>query len=125
MHDDLGLVRMITNGGQEFNDVNILSLDNVKYFKVGKPSRENLVRTREGRKVYLDGITKSFKANGKIIFWAIPTLDYFGDDDNLPFGKDIANIITDAVEQKLLRALGIKSDLHNDGEDEVEYGTGQ
>lgn len=115
--DDLGIVRVFTNSGQEIHDVSFFNYDNVKYFHYGAPSRDNLQRSRENRLLFLNGLSSSTIQRSKIVVQAIPTFDFYNDEDDLPLPDDLVNVILDMVEEKLLRALGIESDLHNDGKD--------
>lgn len=118
--DDMGIVRCTTNGGQEIVDTPNTNLDNIKYFRLGNPSKENLIRTREGRRIWIWGASNAFTNRGSVFLWAVPVTSFYSDDDELPFGTDLADTILDMVEQKLLRALEIESDLDNDGEDSAE-----
>jgi hypothetical protein len=122
LKDDAALVRIITDEGTLVDKVALEKLDILNRTTFGRPSRENLLYTRVGTKIYIHGLNS--KNVGLIQFSVtyVPSFKFseLDDSDTVTLPDELLTSIADLVEEKASKELyGGVEDLENDAEQDL------
>lgn len=122
LFDDSGVVRVLTNDGQRVDKTDLDNLDMITQMEFCKPSVENLVYYREGKRLFILGVPLAMKDSVYISAWYVPKedLECLADTDELNISPDLLTAVLDVAEEIGRRQIFGPQDLANDGEQGLE-----
>jgi len=117
---DAGIVRVITDEGDQVLKSSLESLDYLKNLRFAKPSRTNPIYYRQLKKVFIEGVNQAEMDLGKITVYYVKKQDLgsLDDTDEIIMSDQIRPLVIDAVVQRLkLEMYGSEADAADDGID--------
>lgn len=123
--NDLGLIRVIDAEGAVVNKVTLSNLDTVNKMRFSKPSRENMLYTRIGSKIYIHGLNPKHIGLTQFSVYYIPKIDISSLDpeDQVKLPDKLIGLISETVEEMAKKELyGSDIDLENDAEQDLNNG---
>lgn len=120
VNKDAGILRVVTDDGAIVTKASIESIDILRYMPYAKPSIDNLVYLREGRKIYIEGLKSVDVPFNKINVDYIPKQDLttmVDTDEILVSDLVLPQLIDLTVQRAKQEIYGSQQDLDNDGVD--------
>ncbi len=117
---DAGIVRVITEEGDQVLKVAVENIDIVKFLRFAKPSVTNLQYSRQAKRIYIQGIGPQEMDLDAITVVYVKKQDIstLNDTDSIIASDQIRPYLIDAVVQRLkLEMYGSEADQSNDGVD--------
>ncbi len=117
---DAGIVRVITEEGDQVLKVAVENIDVIKFLRFAKPSVTNLQYNRQAKRIYIQGIDPDEILLDAITVTYVKKQDILAlnDSDPIIISDQIRPILIDAVVQRLkLQMYGSEADQNNDGID--------
>jgi len=118
---DAGIVRIITEEGDQVLKASVESLNYLKFLRFAKPSVNNLLYHRQTPKtIYIDGIDPSEMNLDAITVTYVKKQDVLAmdDSDELLLTDQVRPIVVDSIVERLkLQVYGSEADQNNDGID--------
>lgn len=118
---DAGVLRVITDEGDIVLKASIETLDFLRYMPFAKPSSENLVYVREGKKFYIEGMKGVDVPFSKLNIDYIPKQDLSSmaeTDEVLVSDLVLPELIDLTVQRAKQEIYGSQQDLANNGVDD-------
>lgn len=120
LQKDAGIVRLITDEGDQIRRTSVAELDVIKNLRFSKPSRTNLVAYRQLKKIFIEGIKQAELDFSKVTVFYVKKQDVIAlaDTDEVIMTDQIKPLLIDAVVQRLkLQIYGSSVDTDSDGAD--------
>jgi hypothetical protein len=120
LRNDEGLVRVITDEGDQVKKVSIGMLSTLKKLRFSKPSMENPLCYRQGTKIYIEGIKKpEIPFNFLTVFYVKKQdIQSLADTDEVIVSDLIRPILISQLAEKLKTQMyGTQPDQQSDGTD--------
>lgn len=126
--DDAGIVRVEDYDGNLIMKTNIEQLSMVRDLRFSKPTINNVLYYRIGKKVFVDGFNTGDSEFNPIIVYFVPKQDVTAmeDSDEIIISDQLIPILVDlCVQRGKLELYGTQVDIANDGTDtkQVQYHT--
>lgn len=122
LFSDSGLIRIIDDEGFIVNRVSLDKLDTLNKMTFAKPTRENLLYTRIGQKIYIHGLNPKHVGLTQFSVFYVPKIDISSltNSDTIKLPDKLIGIISEAVEAMAMKELyGSSIDLENDAEPDL------
>lgn len=116
--EDRGIDRIVTTGGKILIQSTFDQIEYLQHLWFSKPSNENMMWYREGKKFFVHGLSDitSKKIKFKVFGVKSNVGESLTDDDTYPVSDDIIDMVIEKAEQIGLRELyGELEDRSNDG----------
>lgn len=120
--DDSGIVRVITNEGRRVDKTDLENVDMIVEMEFCKPSVENLVFYRQGKKLIILGVPTEMQDLIYITVWYVPKedLECLADTDEVNISADLLVSVLEVAEDIGRRQVFGPQDLENDGNQGLE-----
>jgi len=121
LKDDLGVYRVETSGGKTISRIRLSEMSRLKKLKFSNIGKSNLtwyrVHTEDGPKLFIQGGSYSFKKNGKVNLYLIPSdTSDLDEGEEYPIESSMIYSLLNGAEEIGRRELSIPEDIENDGE---------
>lgn len=123
INKDAGIIRVITDDGDIVTKTSIESIDILRYMPFAKPSTENLVYLREGKRIYIEGLKSVDVPFNKLNVDYIPKQDLLtmsNSDEVLVSDLVLPQLIDLTVQRAKQEIYGSQQDLTNNGVDDSQ-----
>ena len=122
LNKDAGVIAILTDQNDEVKKATITTILQFKHQKFGKPSLDNLLYYREGRKIFIYGFKAVDIPFSTIRIWYVPKqnlLEMGEDDEVLCSALALPQVIASAVETGKMQLLGSQADHESDGAEKI------
>jgi len=119
--EDAGVIRVRTNDGSRVDKADISTVDMISEMEFCKPSIENLVYYRQGKRLVIMGVPLAMKDLIYITTWYVPKedLECLTDVDEINLSSDLLVAVLDVAEEIGRRQVFGPQDLENDGQQDL------
>lgn len=125
---DSGVVRVLDYDRNLIHKTSIDELEYLRNLRFSKPSPENVVYYREGKKIFVEGFNSADIEFNPVMASYVPKQDVLSldDDDEVLISDQLVPILIDlCVQRGKLELYGTQADQNNDGTDnkQIQYHT--
>lgn len=107
--------RVQTNKGIEVLKTTPGNIGWIKDLPFAKPTKDNLVYYREGRRLIIEGYSPKNILLSEFLVWYIPGFAGSQENDSINISDDLVSDLTIKVEEIVRRQMSLVDDLENDG----------
>jgi len=121
INKDMGIVRVVTSEGDQVLRASTETLDYIHLLRYAKPTVNNLVYSRQGKRIFIEGLKEVDIPFDKINVYYVPKQDLLAlndTDEVLVSDLVLPSLIDQVVSRGKLELYGTQADGTNDGIDE-------